>query len=328
MQGDDEQRTDERPPPLPEQRPLDFLRGEQLRLLQDCQLPRVARDRQGHGVRAAALKMVLTAIDNYGRGRPGGAYASVETLAKSANVAKRTATRAVEVLQTLGLICVENDERRWGRRGSPTNRYTIVWSELALRCDRGLLSSPARGEVQSAPGRADHRAPASDQSALGTDQSALGTDQSALGTDQSALGGALNGSKRFEALQEAPSVVGGDEVGARFFSGDEMAAIREKANQLNVECQARSADDRQLVLKIATLWAGNELTDDMVLQSLESFERKREAGDPVRNGCAWIQTCLVNQCIKHRLRFDRLLATTDFPRELLPPPAARPLQPR
>jgi len=305
----------------PKQQAIDFVRSEQLRLLRDIDLPRDAKDSMGHGVSAITLKMVLVAIDQFGRGRPGGCYASIKTLAATANIGHRTATRAVESLERLGLICRENDDDRHGRRGSPTNRYTIVWSELAVRVDRfPLFESPAKSGSSKRPLASARDAPRDDQSALGADQSALGADQSALGADQSALGGALNVSKRPRSDYEAPSdVLVVDVDGARFFLPEETAAIRQKANTLNRWLRVTTTEDRELVLKVATLWEDGLLAEDQVHQVLESFERN----PGIRNPVGWLWSTLRNQCARYRVRFEQLLARTDFPRELLAVPAGQ-----
>lgn len=202
------------------QKRIDFARGEQLRYLRDCDLPRDAKDSRGHGVSAMALKTMLSAIDNFARGRPGGCYASLKTLAATANMGHRTATRCVEILEQLSLICREHDADRHGLRGSPTNRYTIVWSELARFVDRYPLFSntpphSGRGDERNPalPRGPDHRALRPDQSALGTDQSAPGAEQSALGTDQSAPRAHETSKKRLRSATEAPSDVPDEDVG-------------------------------------------------------------------------------------------------------------------
>ena len=273
------------------------------------------------------LKAVLTAIDHHGRGRAGGCRASIATLARSANCGDRTCTRAIEVLQLLGLVCVTNDGPRWGQLGSPCNRYTIVWSELDVLCERSPLEVHSRqaarntranlGADTSASGP-NHRATPRDQSATGTDQSATGTDQSASGTDQSATVAHKSSLNRIEALLNAPSDV--DEDGARYFFEDEVAAVRFRANTINAWVAATEPDDRELVLKIATLWEDGKFPEDAIEQTLESFRLKRERGERIGSPIGWLWSCMRNQLAKHHLRFERLLATTEFPRELLPLP--------
>jgi hypothetical protein len=320
-----DEQQDVRLPDDPRQRSLDFVRGEQLAVLQKCELPKDAKDSAGKGVRANVLKSVLTAIDHHGRGTRGGCYASIATLAKSANIGTRTCTRSIEVLLGLGLICVTNDGSRAGVRGSPTNRYTIVWTELDLLVDGGPLYRAAARSM-----RVDQSATGTDQSATGTDQSATGTDQSATGTDQSATSGAQSVSKRQEAQLNAPSDVWRDEGGdgARYFFGDEVAAVRDKANRINRWFDARTYPDRELVLKVATLWHDGQLAEDTIGQVLESYERKQAAGNPIRNTRGWFWSTLRNKCLEATAkgrgeRLEKLLAITEFPRELLAPPAER-----
>jgi hypothetical protein len=291
------------------QREFDWPRAEQLRILRDCLLPGKVKDTAGKGVRASVLKAVLYAIDHHGRGRAGGCFASIATLAKAANIGKRTCTRAIEGLTIIGLICVTNDAPRYGMLGSPTNRYTIVWSELSVLAEWRL-----RATDQSATG--------TDQSATGTDQSATGTDQSATGTRPERHGGAQN---VFEtSLKRRLNVkTRRDEDGAKDFTDEDLAAVREKANTINEWIAAKEPDDRELVLKIATLWHDRELADDWILQVLESFERKREDGIKIDRPCGWLWDCLQNQLTPHGLRLERLLARTRWPEQLIATPIHR-----
>jgi len=292
------------------QQSLDFLRGEQLRLLQDCELPKGAQDKTGHGVRATVLKAVLVSIDHFGRGRSGGAFASVATLAAAANVGPRTATRAIEVLQSLGLICVTNDGPRYGHVGSPTNRYTIVWSELALLVDRQPISRAPRAE-HSAPALGPGR-PGDRPERPGDRPERPGGAQIVTTNDQETY-----------LKRRLSSVVPSAAAGARKFFEDEVAAVRARANRINDCAPARTLADRELVLKLAILWEDGELPDDAIEQVLESFSRKRAAGEPVRRPMAWLWTAVKNQAWRHNLHLERLLACTDFPRELLLPPGER-----
>jgi hypothetical protein len=307
-----------REPDDPRQRSLDFVRGEQLRLLQDCELPREAKDKTGHGVRAVALKSVLHAIDTFGRGRSGGAYASVRTLAATANMGPRTCTRAIEVLQQLGLVCVTNDGPRYGHRGSPTNRYTIVWSELAVLVDRYELTHP----------KALRPAPRSERPG---DRSERPGDRSERPGDRSERpGGAQNDTSNvYEAYVKRRRDVcrdgarDFDQEGGREFTEDEVAAVRARANKINCEAQARTLADRELVLKLAVLWEDGDIPEDAIEQTLESYSKARDKGQRINSTMGWLWTTIRNQCWRYSFKLEPLLVATHFPQELLTPPAAR-----
>jgi len=313
----------------PKQTLIDWQRGDQLRILRDCELPRDARGDDGKRVSGVVLKSVLIAIDQFARGRPGGCTAAVETLAASAGISRRSCMRALAILTALGFICGEPGTRRGaGGQVSPMVRRTVVWSQLALRCRETFferetrLTPPRSTGCDTPPDPRKHGAPGADHGAPGADHGAPGADHGAPGADHGAPGGTLNVLKRQGSEQEAPTDVLVDD-GARYFFEDEIAAIRAKANTLHGAARSKTPDDRELVLKVATLWHDGQLADDMLQQALESFVRKREQGAPVRNGPAWLWDVLRNQCASHGLRFEQLLACTDFPRELLVPPASR-----
>jgi hypothetical protein len=304
---------------VPVQQELDFHRGTQLSILQDCQLPLRAKDKSGAGVRSQTLKMVLVAIDMYARGNVGGCFASVDTLAQKACISRRQCVRALEVLTSLGLVCAENEAGRYGRLGAPTTRRTIVWSELALLCQRGLFKSPPGGGTIQPP---TSRPRSREQSATDGDHSAIPADHSAIPADQSAMHGTQNDLKRPRNVRQAPSDVPSQDVvedGARYFFGDEVAAVRAKANELNAYACARTYADRELVLKVATLAIDGQLPEEVLVNVTESFDRKRDKREVIRNPCAWFQTTLRNQCQERGFKLYQLLARTDFPRELLAP---------
>src|SRR3954469_7317498 len=114
------------------QKQIDFQRGEQLRLLRDSQLPPF-RTKDGNGISPIVMKSVLKAVDEFARGRV--CTAAVDSLARVACVSRRHCMRTLEALTELGLLC-HDEPSRYGRRGSPTIARRIVWSELALLCDR------------------------------------------------------------------------------------------------------------------------------------------------------------------------------------------------
>jgi len=318
-----------RMPEDPRQQPLDFARGQQLALLHNCELPRDAKDKHGSGIKAGVLKTVLLVLDNYSRGRDRGAYPAIASIAKRACIGRRTAQRALEILQRIGVLCVENEVRRHGRYGSPTNTYTIVWSELALLVDRGLFEASRRDAALAGQSAKGNPPSGGDQSA--TRGALADRNQSATLTDQSATRGTQNVSETTrEALSKAPSetteaedVVGDvDGDGARFFCFDQVESIRERANQLNRWAWSRTPEDRELILKVATLWHDGALAEDQVQQVLESFRRKREQRIAIQKPCGWLWTTLKNQCADAGTSLERQLARTDFPRELLLPPRA------
>lgn len=320
----------------PVQRTIDFTRGEQRAILNNAELPQDAKDKWGKGVKANVLKGVLRAIDDFGRGRDAGAYPSIDTLAKSACIGRRTCQRAVEVLEQIGVLCVEQHGRR-GRMGSPTNTYTIVWSELSLLVDRGPLWRKPPPDQSATRGALVDARLHPDQSATGADQSATRTNQSATGADQSATRGTQNDKKRQESYKKRRqtfvrhesdgavalvTVDGSDDVdGARYFFGDEIAAVRELANKLAVWACPRTLADRELVLKIATLRHDGEIPEDAFHQVLESYRAKREKREPIAKPMGWLWTTLRGQCRRHRVRIEQLLAATEFPLELLAPAA-------
>jgi hypothetical protein len=256
--------------------------------------------KDGVKVKPVVLKAVLKAIDDHGRGRT--CYLAFQTIAaKSGPIGLRTAKRAVEVLLNLSVLIADT---RATPNGIVCNHYTVVWSELERFCV---------GKRSAVP---------TDRSAVPTDRSAVPTDRSAVPTDRSAASGTQSDYEApARSAYEAPSDVGDD--GARYFFEDEVAAVRAKANELAPWAEARTLADRELVLKVATLWHDGAIPEDAVQQVLESYRRAKERREPVRNGMAWLWRTMREQCWRFSLKFEVLLVTTSFPRELLPIPNQR-----
>ena len=99
-----------------------------------------------------------------------------------------------------------------------------------------------------------------------------------------------------------------DDDGARCFSLEDLSEIRAKANRIFKIVGSSSADDRNLLAKVAVLWHLGRLSDDDVEQTLESFDRK----SGIKNKRAWLHTCLSNRCDN----FEAMLVTTAVPPEL------------
>jgi len=111
---------------------IDFSRAEQLGLVENVSFP--GPDKQTPSrIRASTqlCKHVLRDIETFCRGGEG--WPSENLIAERLDCSVRTVRRAVARLKHFGLICVR--KRRNGN-GTVSNRYTIVWSELAIRDSR------------------------------------------------------------------------------------------------------------------------------------------------------------------------------------------------
>lgn len=105
-----------------------------------------------------------------------------------------------------------------------------------------------------------------------------------------------------------------DDDGAReIITSEEASQIFSKAARLRQVVDCRNEGDGPLVLKVAMLWRSGDLSDDDVEQVLESFSRKRG----VKNGGAWLHSCLSDRCKKRGHNFEQMLAMTDVPAQLL-----------
>lgn len=112
--------------PAERQLQIDFTRAEQLALIRDARIPPAA------GISAHAVKSVLVAIDQFARGRE--CWASQVRIAAVANLSRRVCQRAIGRLIDLSLVTCDRVgcAERTDHRGGVTNRYRIVWSELAV----------------------------------------------------------------------------------------------------------------------------------------------------------------------------------------------------
>ena len=130
------------PPQQPRQKELDFDRGSQLRLLRECTLPEHV-GRPGQRVSGSVLRSVLKEIDHAGFGRT--VFLAHQTIADRTGHGLGTVKRATRYLRNLGLLAVER---------STANRYTIVWSELAIRTPHYCREARRASTRDAAPGPA------------------------------------------------------------------------------------------------------------------------------------------------------------------------------
>ena len=146
------------------QQEFDWSRGRQLAILRDCVLPEGLQGKDGSSVSQAKAKALLKLIDDYARGRT--AFVSLETLVEKSQMGRRTVIRATQALHALSLLIVVKDGRR------RCNRYTLVWSELALLCPSESHSCSSSVAKPSGPSQADDHVAAMAAIASGTVPSA------------------------------------------------------------------------------------------------------------------------------------------------------------
>ncbi len=132
----------------PRQPTFDWQRGEQLALLRDVRLMRVA------GVSQVTLKAVLRSIDDHAR-RGGECWATQETLQAEIGASNvRTVKRAIAALLAASLITCER-RKIPGAQRLTVNHYRIVWNELALLRDRPAEAISAPIKVTCATEQSD-----------------------------------------------------------------------------------------------------------------------------------------------------------------------------
>jgi hypothetical protein len=132
----------------------DFDRGQQLAMLRHVALRPVTiiEGKTKRCVKPRDMIAVLRALDDHGRD----CWPSVRTIAKESRLSRCQVLRAIAALQSLSLLCVE---KRPKRGGGFTNRYVIVWSELALLCPGDTLKLKAVHSPQGSnhhPQRTNH----------------------------------------------------------------------------------------------------------------------------------------------------------------------------
>ena len=139
--------------------------------LTDVQIQEGATQRT---VRAITLKAVLQAIDHHGRGRT--AWLSFETIAAETCCSVRQAKRAIQALEQESFVVIDR---------AKCNRYSIVWSELNLRCPNHRQLKELAAPVPASGPNPTHPTPergsvsSSRESAQGTFNSAQTTRESA-----------------------------------------------------------------------------------------------------------------------------------------------------
>lgn len=160
---------------------IDWTRARQLMVLSASQLTdvQIQEGATQRTVRAITLKAVLQAIDHHGRGRT--AWLSFETIAAETCCSVRQAKRAIQALEQESFIVIDR---------AKCNRYSIVWSELNLRCPSHRQLDEVAAPVPASAPVPTHPAP--DRSEfVTTRESAQGPVNSAQRTRESAQG-ALN----------------------------------------------------------------------------------------------------------------------------------------
>ena len=160
---------------------IDWTRARQLMVLSACQLTdvQIQEGATQRTVRAITLKAVLQAIDHHGRGRT--AWLSFETIAAETCCSVRQAKRAIQALEQESFVAIDR---------AKCNRYSIVWSELNLRCPNHRQLEEIAAPVPASGPNPTHPTPERG-SVSSTRESAQGTFNSAQRTRESAQG-ALN----------------------------------------------------------------------------------------------------------------------------------------
>ncbi len=299
--------TNAEPAPPPKKLPKSK-RGWQLEILAEMDLPKGERSRDGRPVKPVQLGAVLKAIDNRAR-EHGWYFREREELRKEAKLdSLRQLDRCIEVLKRKGWVESREETLRSGAR---LCHYRIVFQDLCR-----LTTLPLWDDACS--GREGHLGDNSGTEPVA--QLAEPVAQIAYPVAQLAEPVAHAGNPRSAPVSappvnapKAPTDETGD--GARCFSPEEQHEIRRYYVELQKYVPCGSNDDKELLLKLATLVHDDKLSDDAYQQLIESFELRT---DRLRNAISYLWGVMRNQCAKHGgPTFDKLLATTDFPRCLL-----------
>jgi hypothetical protein len=152
---------------------FDFHRGDQLGFLRSVQIA------DGDSVSGTACKAVLRAIDDFGRE----CFASIPTVAASANVSERVCKRAISRLVKLSLV---TRERQRNTFGTVTNHYRIVWSEVECL---SRVGRPPVGDRRTFQGLETNGPSCKTIGPLATDHRAMVADQWATSDRPSGHGG-------------------------------------------------------------------------------------------------------------------------------------------
>ena len=228
---------------------IDWTRARQLMVLASAEIADavIVEGNTPRKVRAVVLKAVLHAIDHHGRGKA--AWVSYETIAREARICLRQAKRAIIALEQESLLVT--DTRK-------CNHYSIVWSELNLRCPSHRQLSPlesAAPDPQPEPSPADSTA--TERSALWTQRSALRAQRSALGTQRSALEGTRTvpepHKNRSEPPPPTPSHPNGGGGGWELIVSEWRTRISQ-IQQITVEARAAGETPEEFVARLRAAW--------------------------------------------------------------------------
>lgn len=221
------------------QQTIDFARAEQLDLLSRAQLeaglPQDSKSRAN--VRGSTLRLVLRAIDDFGRG--GTAWPSQKTLAERTGLSDRQVKRAIAALKAMSVLCVECHPNPYGGR---SNHYAIVWSELALLVN---TSAPVPNKRRKAhqnthPNLQDimARSPKSDRDTVSIDGDMVSSDG-----DMVSIGGDKVSPKSYlNAINvlTAPKAIGG---GGGDFCSEGQKTLEDELLSVGVRCVRRVQEE-------------------------------------------------------------------------------------
>ena len=277
-----------------QQLPLDFNRdvrteydrGQQLAILRHAHLPAVTvtEAKTVRKVKPRDMIAVLKVLDDHGRD----CWPSLPTIAREARMGLNPIRRALVALQSLSLLCIE---KRPKRGGGFTNRYVIVWSELALRCQGDVLARlrprpPAPEERPPAP---EERPPAPEE----RPPAPRGAGKRPRSAPLSAQGSALIDDDVDDA---------------------ELRFLQEKGNVFSGLFPCRSEAIRMRVLRIGRLWYRGTLPPDVCEDVLRVLRELKRAGHIQR------PSSLLHMLFSARgYDLDRLIVPV--PASLLTPPA-------
>ncbi len=101
-----------------------------------------------------------------------------------------------------------------------------------------------------------------------------------------------------------------DKVDGAKFGQDEIEETRHRAKAICGDVGLRVEEDRDLILKVATLIVARSISEDMAQQAVGATVRANP-----KNRRSYFHKCMSNQCKQHGLKFNQLLKVC------IPPPS-------
>jgi hypothetical protein len=297
----------ETPEPAPRRLPR-TKRGWQLKILEEMDLPKKERSRDGRPVKAVQMAAVLRAIDNRA-GQDGWYFRDRAELMKEAQLdSLRQLDRCLEVLRERGLV---ESHHRTRASGARLCHFRIVFQDLCRLTTLPLWPEGDNSGDKKGTKQGHTQLPRWPRPVAQTGEPVA----------QMAEPVAHAGNTRTAPLSAPKKPRHETETGDRsLWTEEERGHIKTLANSINERAPSPTKEDRHFVLSVAGLVFAARLPENVLRVALESIDRH---DGPIHNPLGFFRKVLRSQAAGYGIDLEDELKSAEYPRDLLPPPSQR-----